>query len=161
MATTWAVQQPGALALVYFACDFCASGEVFGGHTAPQTLFTWLCPANSGLCPQVDAPEVEVNALRATLGAKPLPYPVAGAVSGHMQCYGLLDEPVFAGRIDAAQATPGMVESGPGGDAQDALLRSRDEGPAPALLTYDKVPLRCASSKLPLCNMSCFIRLLF
>jgi hypothetical protein len=91
---------------------------------------------------QVDAPAVEVNAVRATLGAKPLPYPVAGAVNGHMQCYGALDEPVFAGRVDAVAAEPGVVEAGPLGDARDALLRSREVGPAPACLEYDKVPIR-------------------
>jgi hypothetical protein len=59
---------------------------------------------------QVDASPVDVNVLRATLGARPLPYPCAGAVRGHMQCYGPLAVPVFAGRIDAV---PALSTEGP------------------------------------------------
>ena len=92
---------------------------------------------------QVDAQSVEVNALRATLGAKPLPYPAAGVVRGSMQCYGALDEPIFNGRIEAVSAPDGMIERGPAGDAQQTLLRSRRQGPAPALVTYDKVAAKC------------------
>ena len=98
---------------------------------------------------QVDAPAVEVNALRATLGVQPLPYPLAGAVSGHMQCYGALQEPVFSGRVDAVPsiAHDGAValHNAPQSDASEALRQARDAGEA-AALTYDKVAIQCAAA---------------
>ncbi len=44
-------------------------------------------------------PHVEVNALRATLGVRPMPFPVAGAVRGVVHCTGPLEKPVFAGGV--------------------------------------------------------------
>jgi len=44
-------------------------------------------------------PGVEVNALRATLGVRPLPFPVAGAVAGTLHVTGPLEKPVFSGEI--------------------------------------------------------------
>jgi hypothetical protein len=104
-----------------------------------------LDPAHGQYNIQVDAPAVEVNALRATLGVRPFPYPMAGAVSGHMQCYGALEEPVFAGRVDAVAAQAGALDSGPKGEAHDALLQALKEGKR-AVLAYDKVPIRRACS---------------
>lgn len=43
-------------------------------------------------------PPVEVNAIRASLGVRPLPHPVAGAVYGVLHCNGPLEEPIFSGR---------------------------------------------------------------
>ena len=46
---------------------------------------------------QATVPEVEVNALRETLGVRPLPFPLAGALRGTLFCTGPLEEPSFAG----------------------------------------------------------------
>lgn len=46
-----------------------------------------------------NAPGVELNELRKTLGIKPLPYPIAGAARGVLHCTGLLEEPVFSGAL--------------------------------------------------------------
>lgn len=42
-------------------------------------------------------PGVEVNWLRASLGVRPMPMPVAGAVSGTLHITGPLEKPVFSG----------------------------------------------------------------
>ena len=49
-----------------------------------------------------NAPGVELNELRKTLGIKPLPYPIAGAARGVLHCTGLLEEPVFSGVLPTA-----------------------------------------------------------
>ena len=46
---------------------------------------------------QATVPEVEVNALRETLGVRPLPFPLAGALRGTLFCTGPLEEPSFSG----------------------------------------------------------------
>ena len=42
-------------------------------------------------------PGVEVNALRETLGVRPLPFPLSGAIRGTLHCTGPLEEPAFSG----------------------------------------------------------------
>ena len=42
-------------------------------------------------------PGVEANALRATLGVRPLPQPLAGALRGSLHVTGPLEEPLFSG----------------------------------------------------------------
>ena len=42
-------------------------------------------------------PSVEMNDLRRTLGIKPLPMPVGGALRGVLHCTGSLEQPVFSG----------------------------------------------------------------
>lgn len=42
-------------------------------------------------------PGVEVNQLRASLGVRPLPMPVAGAVAGTLHITGPLEKPIFSG----------------------------------------------------------------
>ena len=44
-------------------------------------------------------PEVEVNALRETLGVRPLPFPLAGSLRGTLFCTGPLEEPSFSGAV--------------------------------------------------------------
>jgi hypothetical protein len=46
---------------------------------------------------QANVPPVEVNALRATLAVRPIPFPVAGAVRGVLHCTGPLEKPIFSG----------------------------------------------------------------
>ena len=43
-------------------------------------------------------PSVELNDLRRTLGVKPLPMPVGGALHGVLHCTGPLEQPVFSGQ---------------------------------------------------------------
>lgn len=45
---------------------------------------------------------VEVNELRKTLGVRPTPYSVGGAVRGVLHVTGALDQPVFSGFHSAA-----------------------------------------------------------
>jgi hypothetical protein len=99
---------------------------------------------------QVGAPSVEVNALRATLGARPLPYPLAGSVRGNLQCYGRLDAPVFAGRMDAvplkSMETVAPVNSDfPGLDAAAMALQARHDAGEQAAVAYDRVAFKCAA----------------
>ena len=44
-----------------------------------------------------NVPRVEANDLRKTLGVRPPPYPVAGALRGVLHCTGPLEKPVFSG----------------------------------------------------------------
>lgn len=45
-----------------------------------------------------DVVGVEVNDLRKTLGLRPLPFPISGAIRGVLHCTGPLEEPIFSGR---------------------------------------------------------------
>jgi hypothetical protein len=45
-----------------------------------------------------EVPRVEANQLRATLGIRPTPFPVATAVAGTLHITGPLEKPVFSGR---------------------------------------------------------------
>lgn len=40
---------------------------------------------------------VEINALRATLGVRPIPIPIAGAIRGVLHVTGPLERPMFSG----------------------------------------------------------------
>lgn len=42
-------------------------------------------------------PGVEANALRASLGVRPIPFPVAGGLRGLLHVTGPLEKPVFSG----------------------------------------------------------------
>ncbi len=86
-------------------------------------------------------PHVEVNALRATLGVRPTPQPLCGAVRGILHCTGALEHPVFSGTAvgvtlprDALMAT----ELTP---ARTALLNT----PA-AVGVFDRVPVLAANA---------------
>lgn len=51
-------------------------------------------------------PGVEVNALRETLGVRPLPFPVSGAIRGTLHCTGPLEEPAFSGAQRVGRSEP-------------------------------------------------------
>ena len=56
-----------------------------------------LEPATGSYRLSAIVPGVEVNQLRASLGVRPMPLPVAGAVSGTLHITGPLEKPVFSG----------------------------------------------------------------
>jgi hypothetical protein len=63
-----------------------------------------LCAGDMDLDPDTgqyrfsaEVPLVEANALRATLGVRPLPQPLAGALRGSLHITGPLEEPLFSG----------------------------------------------------------------
>ena len=74
---------------------------VGGCHRTAQTLFVTgdmdLDPETGSYRLSATVPGVCLNELRKTLGIRPPPYAVAGAVRGVLHCSGPLDQPVFAG----------------------------------------------------------------
>jgi len=87
------------------------------------------------------SPGVEVNALRETLAARPLPYTAAGKLSGTVHVTGKTDTPVFTGTVVAAETSQDEVAHlGPQTSALEAM---REAGSAGA---YDRVPFKSASS---------------
>ncbi|KAK9804274.1 hypothetical protein WJX72_004315 [[Myrmecia] bisecta] len=84
---------------------------------------------------------VEVNELRRTLGIRPAPMPVAGAVRGVLHCTGPLEQPVFSGTAVTVRSSPDDVGPGDKTAAQDVL-----DGQAGALAAYDRLPLASASA---------------
>lgn len=84
---------------------------------------------------------VEVNALRATLGLRPTPQPVAGAVGGVLHVTGPLEKPVFSGTAVALRPTPAQLADCEATDALAALLAEPR-----AVGAYDRVPFAAASA---------------
>lgn len=61
-----------------------------------------LLPSQSGvffhrLQSNVPGEGVEINALRATLGVRPIPIPISGAIRGVLHVTGPLERPTFSG----------------------------------------------------------------
>jgi hypothetical protein len=63
-----------------------------------------MCTGDMDLDPETgqyrfsaEVPLVEANALRETLGVRPLPQPLAGALRGALHITGPLEEPLFSG----------------------------------------------------------------
>ena len=87
---------------------------------------------------------VEVNALRETLAAKPLPYSAAGTISGTLHVTGDSENPVYTGTAVAVRPKePGKGEKRqvpPQTVAQATLGETGGVG------AYDKVPFESASS---------------
>jgi hypothetical protein len=86
-------------------------------------------------------PGVEVNQLRATLGVRPTPQPVAGGVAGLLHVTGPLEKPIFSGsawavRPDAAQLADCEVT-----EALAALLSEQS-----AVGAWDRLPLSSAGA---------------
>ncbi|GIM02660.1 hypothetical protein Vretimale_7447, partial [Volvox reticuliferus] len=80
---------------------------------------------------------VEVNALRATLGVRPIPISAAGAVRGVLHCTGPLERPVFSGSAIAVRPSPEQLAAGLEDTPALAALRGHNG----AVAAYDKVPL--------------------
>lgn len=80
-------------------------------------------------------PGVEANALRATLGVRPTPFPVTGAVSGILHVTGPLEHPVFSGHAHVIRPSQEMSDDC---EPSAALTALQDE--PSAVGAYDKVP---------------------
>ena len=100
-------------------------------------------------------PGVDVNALSATLGARPSAFPMAGFVGGDVSVTGPLEYPVFSGTAKLASAESANVRWGrPSAAAQylpepstraDEALAAAKEKHADIKAAYDKVPIADAS----------------
>ena len=99
-------------------------------------------------------PSVEVNQLRATLGVRPTPHAVAGAVSGVLHVTGPLEKPVFSGTAQAVRPTPQQLADCEPTAALAVLLAE----PA-ALGAYDRVPMMAAGAVFELDTASETMRL--
>jgi hypothetical protein len=85
-------------------------------------------------------PPVEIGALRATLGVRPIPFPIAGALRGVLHCTGPLERPIFSGSASAVRPTPAMLAGTEDTPALRALL-----GDPAAVVAYDRVPATAAA----------------
>ncbi|KAL3160063.1 hypothetical protein ABBQ38_009778 [Trebouxia sp. C0009 RCD-2024] len=83
---------------------------------------------------------VEVNELRKTLGVRPTPYSVGGAVRGVLHVTGALDQPVFSGTAVAAAPSEDMLAS-----TEDCAAKATLVAASGSVAAYDKVPLAAAS----------------
>ena len=86
-------------------------------------------------------PEVEVNALRASLGVRPTPFSVVGSVSGTMHVTGPLEKPVFSGHAHVVRPTDEMFSHCEASPALEAAMST--EGAAGA---YHLVPFQDAGA---------------
>ena len=71
-----------------------------------------LNPADGQYRLQASIPGVEVNGLRATLGVRPIPFPMAGAVRGVLHATGPLEKPIFSGRRRHGDRVQGELQEG-------------------------------------------------
>ncbi|KAL0030394.1 hypothetical protein WJX79_000988 [Trebouxia sp. C0005] len=83
---------------------------------------------------------VEVNELRKTLGVRPTPYSVGGAVRGVLHVTGPLDQPIFSGTAVATAPSKSMLELSEDCDAKSTLVQTQG-----CVGAYDKMPLASAS----------------
>ena len=80
-------------------------------------------------------PGVEVNALRATLGVRPTPFSVAGAVEGTMHVTGPLEKPIFSGHAHVIRPSEKMIRVAENSPALFALKST-----AESVGAYDRIP---------------------
>ncbi|KAL0047976.1 hypothetical protein WJX82_004829 [Trebouxia sp. C0006] len=83
---------------------------------------------------------VEVNELRKTLGVRPTPYSVGGAVRGVLHVTGPLDQPIFSGTAVAAAPSKSMLDLSEDCNAKSTLVQTQG-----CVGAYDKMPLASAS----------------
>ncbi|CAG9460725.1 unnamed protein product [Pedinophyceae sp. YPF-701] len=88
-----------------------------------------------------ESPGVELNALRCTLGVRPLPFPASGAARGIVHVTGPLEKPIFSGTVVAVVPTGDMLAHAPSSWAQDVM-----EATPGAVAAYDKIPFSRASA---------------
>ena len=86
-------------------------------------------------------PGVEVNQLRATLGVRPTPQPVAGVIAGVLHVTGPLEKPVFSGTAMGVRPTAAQLADCERTDALAALLAEPT-----AVGAWDRVPLAAAGA---------------
>ncbi|KAF6250262.1 hypothetical protein COO60DRAFT_1706191, partial [Scenedesmus sp. NREL 46B-D3] len=89
---------------------------------------------------QASVGPVEVNSLRATLGVRPIPFPVAGALRGVLHVTGPLEKPIFSGSASAVRPPPALLV----GVEDTHALRALLSDPA-AVAAYDRVPATAAN----------------
>lgn len=89
---------------------------------------------------QASVGPVEVNSLRATLGVRPIPFPIAGALRGVLHVTGPLEKPIFSGSASAVRPPPALLV----GVEDTPALRALLSDPA-AVAAYDRVPTTAAN----------------
>ena len=128
-------------------CTIVSSHGRFGAAELSAHGTVGMNPETGEYDIQAKVEPTDVNAVRATLGARPLPYPAAGAVSGQFSCYGALENPIFSGRIKSSREGAWEAPPEAASDAQKALEDSRKAGDE-AHLAYDKVAFMYVSSSV-------------
>eukprot|EP00850_Spirogloea_muscicola_P014510 SM000105S13855 [mRNA] locus=s105:52652:63657:- [translate_table: standard] len=88
-------------------------------------------------------PGIDANALMQTLGAKPPPLPLAGAVKGVVHCRGPLETPTFEGTAELSSSQTDHTLFGRVTDATKAVHRHKSEG---AIAACDRVPIAAGSA---------------
>jgi len=84
-------------------------------------------------------PGVEINALRATLGVRPTPFPVIGSVGGTLHVTGPLENPIFSGIARVSRPSLHDIQDCEPTNALETLLSEPT-----AVGAYDKVPVASA-----------------
>lgn len=113
-------------------------------HSPPPSLPAGdldLNPVSGQYRLSADVPCVEMNQLRATLGVRPTPQPVAGGVAGVLHVTGPLEKPIFSGTAWAVRPNTAQLADCEDTDALEALLAEPT-----AVGAWDRVPLSSAGA---------------
>lgn len=81
-------------------------------------------------------PEVEVNALRASLGVRPTPFSVVGSVSGTMHVTGPLEKPVFSGHAHVIRPNVEMFSRCEASPALETAMATKEAAGAYHLVPF-------------------------
>ena len=137
----------GALAAQPFL-DRWAALTVLSGLHCPVASPALLIAGDLDLNPETgqyrlsaSVPGVEVNQLRATLGVRPTPQPVAGSVAGVLHVTGPLEKPVFSGTAWAVRPDSAQLVDCEQTEALAAMLAEPG-----AVGAWDRVPLSSAGA---------------